>query len=491
MTRLGLATLVPALLLAAAIHHQSRWLVADGSISRELVADPAKWIAAREAFIRDVAEKHPQAALPVVYKLDEDFVAAARTRESIEVVDDCGKALCGVATDELREEWELADVRALLTVTNAQAAAILGRWMGEDPRVIAADIGRAGVGDVDDPLVQVPLSAGSSCAPHGISHDTAPGPPIVGADALIPRVTAPNQLLKGATISVVNRIEKHLIANSSRQVFARLQSLHFNAIALVPFAGSRGNDLRRFDSRPAGETDLSIRLAAARAYARGMQVMIKPHVWAQGGDATRLEPPSWEAWFASYRRYLVHEALLARACRAEWLSIGTELTRSESRPEWRRLIAMVRALYSGRITYSANFDAFERTPFWRELDAVGVDAYFPLAAAADATDAQLREGARQAVARLEAVAKATGRQVLLTELGYPSTPAPWIEPWREQRGGRPDPEAQKRAFAAMLDALRGAAHVSGFFVWKYESDPAYADPTGYLPKLPSERVLSH
>jgi len=226
-----------------------------------------------------------------------------------------------------------------------------------------------------------------------------------------------------------------------------------------------------------------MQLGAARAHARGMQVMLKPHVWPRGGDPTTFEPPSWEKWFASYEKYLVHQALLARAVKAEWLCIGTELSRSESRPEWLRLIRIVRALYHGHITYAANFDAFEKTPFWRELDAIGVDAYFPLASTMDATDAQLLAGARGAVARMQRVAKTNERTVILTELGYPSTPGAWIDPWSEHRERAPDATAQSRSFKAMLTALRAAPQISGYFIWKYESDPGFVDEKGYLPKL--------
>jgi hypothetical protein len=471
------------LALSVTLHHHSRWLVADGTISRALVADPDAWIAKREAFIRTWAAKREGAALPVVYKLDADFVTAAKSRGSIEVVDDCGSALCGVATDELSDDWDIADLRAMYTPPSeprlqrdAKAAAIGGRWMGESVEAIAADLRAAGITSSDDPLIAVPLWS-----------DGRPRPSKEKRQARTP--VAP---LKGATVSVVNRVDRHLIANGSKDVFAHLHALGFNAVALVPFAGMRGDAIVRFDRHPNGETDLSMRLGAARARAAGMRVLLKPHVWAFGsGDATKIEPASWPAWFASYESYVLHEALLARAIGADWLSVGTELTRSESRPEWHRLIAKVRAVYHGRITYAANFDAFERTPFWRELDAVGVDAYFPLAATPDASDAQLRAGAAAAVARLERVAKANGKPVLLTELGYPSIRTAFVEPWRELRDAPPDAKAQARAFEAMLGAVCGMDDLAGFFVWKYESDPAFTDERGYLPKMPSEGVLRH
>jgi len=34
----------------------------------------------------------------------------------------------------------------------------------------------------------------------------------------------------------------------------------------------------------------------------------------------------------------------------------------------------------------------------------------------------------------------------------------------------------------MFAALDGAARIRGYFIWKYESNPAFVDEKGYLPK---------
>jgi len=475
---------------AAAAEWHSRWLVASGKISGELVSDPARWLRERERFIRDAAARYPKlhARLPVVYHLDEDFVTAAKTRRSIEVVDDCDGALCGVATDELNTAWDVADLRAMFAPADASrvkrdafVASLTGRFAGDDVAQWAADLDRAGVHDLDDDLLAVPLLATGPLSPQRGERGRGEGPPKLA-------------IVHGATFSLVNRIESSTIATRSRDELRRLRGVGYDAIALLPFAGQRGanaSEVRRFAGSPASETDLAMTLAAVRAHALGMRVMLKPQVWEHAtGDPTHIEPADWKAWFASYRRFLLHEAALARIIGAEWLVIGTELTRTESRPEWHELVAAVRAIYHGRILYAANFDAFEKTPLWPLVDAIGVDAYFPLSGKRDATDGELRFGAAAVVARLDAVSRKYGKPVILTELGYPSIAAPWIEPWREQRDAAARPADQARAFAAMLGALRGSPNIAGFFIWKYESDPDRSDPTGYLPKgKPAEEII--
>ena len=48
--------------------------------------------------------------------------------------------------------------------------------------------------------------------------------------------------------------------------------------------------------------------------------------------------------------------------------------------EWDELIAAVRTVYSGELTYAANFDQYRAVGFWPGLDLIGINAYFPLRA---------------------------------------------------------------------------------------------------------------
>src|SRR5205807_656334 len=104
--------------------------------------------AAREAEIAAFAHKYESLGprLPVVINLDEDYVTAAKARNSIEVVDDCGEALCGVAADDFPDDWQVAELRALITPASAPrterdayAIALLGTFNGEDVDRWAAD----------------------------------------------------------------------------------------------------------------------------------------------------------------------------------------------------------------------------------------------------------------------------------------------------------------------------------------------------------------
>ena len=58
---------------------------------------------------------------------------------------------------------------------------------------------------------------------------------------------------------------------------------------------------------------------------------------------------------------------------AVWICIGLEYSHAEKFSErWRRIIAAVRAVYHGRISYGANWTDFEKVPFWDAVDEIGV-----------------------------------------------------------------------------------------------------------------------
>ena len=61
------------------------------------------------------------------------------------------------------------------------------------------------------------------------------------------------------------------------------------------------------------------------------------------------------------------------------LCIGTELELTSGREkEWRTLIDEIRVVFSGELTYAANFTEYEKIRFWDALDYIGIQAYFPL-----------------------------------------------------------------------------------------------------------------
>ena len=265
-----------------------------------------------------------------------------------------------------------------------------------------------------------------------------------------------------------------------------LVALGMNALSQTPFAFMKdprkpelGFELDLEDGGRGwwGEHAEGVRFLARQARARGIATLLKPHVWLHGswpGEVEMTSEADWAAWFANYRAYLLAWTKLAAEEGIEGLCLGTELDKTTVRAaEWRALIAEVRTLYPGLLTYAANWDRFESVPFWSELDAIGVNAYFPLSDAARPTLPELCEAWKPIRARLAALAQKTGRPIVFTEVGYHAVEGACAEPWEWNPGDAPRaPEVQAAAYQALLDTFLGEDWFGGVFWWKWHAPSA-------------------
>ncbi len=226
-----------------------------------------------------------------------------------------------------------------------------------------------------------------------------------------------------------------------------------------------------------GETDEGLVATARLARRAGIRTLLKPHLWVGGwhdagwsGDIRMKSEEDWRAWFGAYRRFILHYALLAGENGMEAFSVGTELQGAtlDHEKEWRSLIAEVRKVYRGRLTYAANWDReFEALPFWDALDFAGVQAYFPLAAGSDPSVQELLAGWEPHLRMLEKVSARIHRKVVFTEAGYRSSGRAAAQPWLWRSSEPANLPAQARCYEAMFRAVWGRPWFRGLFVWKW------------------------
>jgi len=278
---------------------------------------------------------------------------------------------------------------------------------------------------------------------------------------------------KGVSLAMLNSLDGGYHAPGVGDRLDRLRRLGADAVSLMPFAFQEARDRPRLafvHRRPQGETDAGLVHAARLARARGMRVLWKPHVWVGGdgwpGMVAMGSEADWAAWWAAYRRYVLHHAFLARWAGADLFSVGCELSRTVPRSvEWRELIAAVRALFPGAVTYASNWGSdLDQVTFWDRLDYVGVDAYDPLAASPAASRADLARGAAALADRFAAIARRTGKPVLLTEVGFAARRGAWVAP--HQEGGDYSEADQATAYDVLLAALDRRPWLAGTFLWK-------------------------
>jgi len=282
-----------------------------------------------------------------------------------------------------------------------------------------------------------------------------------------------------------------------------IQALSANAIALVPYAyaqpGGSGIDYADSD-----ETDDELGQALSAAHALGMKVMLKPQIrMGQERSASEIQfddPAARAVWFRAYREFLLHYALLAERDHCDLFVVGAELSGvSSDTAAWRSLIADMRRVYSGPITYAANWGGeLDSIRFWDALDFIGVDNYASLidadtdSADAPPTASALLPGADHLADAMGVFSAHWHKPILFTEVGFPSVRGGASEPWSDDDSRGMSAEEQAAAYEATFRAFSGRPWFRGMFWWNWPTSGSAADSASstYTPLgKPAEEVL--
>lgn len=250
-------------------------------------------------------------------------------------------------------------------------------------------------------------------------------------------------------------------------------------IAVVPYAFTRtGTPTVRYQEEGWqwwGERPAGVRETIRLAHEAGIRVMLKPQVYVPRswtGHLTFDTAEQWALWEADYERYILRMARLADSTGVDLFCIGTEFRKSiEQRPQfWRNLIPKVRTAYSGKLTYSANWDDWQHVPFWGELDFIGLSGYFPLVEADTPAVAALKTAWKPIAGKLRDFSQQHNRPVLFTEFGYLSVNGAGWRNWELERDitSRPvNEQAQANCIEALLVTYQAENWWAGGFLWKW------------------------
>jgi hypothetical protein len=267
-----------------------------------------------------------------------------------------------------------------------------------------------------------------------------------------------------------------------------LADLGSTAVTLVPtwYMGSPGAN-RIAPDPDKTPTDDSLINSIEWARDNGLRVVIKPHVDViDESYRGNIQPGNRDAWYRSYGEFIDHYASLAASHSADLFVVGTELkSMTPETDRWRAVIQTVRDRFAGPITYAANWDEVDQVQFWDDLDAIGVDAYYPLASEDDRTPTvkSLKTAWEGVAAQLEARSAQWDRPVILTEVGYPSQIGAAAKPY-EVTDQPADQKAQAQAYRATFNVLNGADWLEGISWWSWRADPSPHEnmDTDYSPR---------
>lgn len=254
----------------------------------------------------------------------------------------------------------------------------------------------------------------------------------------------------------------------------QLSGLGVEWVSIHPYAHIRRNG--QVQARPIEEMDF-LRRAVRIAERAGMRLFWKPHLayWGsfdwRGAIEFGDDPAVWRRFFQSYTEFIVEQAAFAERHDVPIFSVGLEYeATTHHEEEWRALIHAVRQVYTGKLTYSANWDRVSGIPFWDALDLISVQGYFPLASGEDTHPdrEQIRRRWDRPIQELRALHETYGKPVLFAEIGYDLGPKAAVEPWlNETHTSSENLSLRKRLLEVAIERLEAEPFIAGMFWWKW------------------------
>lgn len=252
----------------------------------------------------------------------------------------------------------------------------------------------------------------------------------------------------------------------------------------------RSTTINCFHQRVPTADDLSH--VIKEAHRIGLRVMLEPSInvidgsngaWA-GTIGMSFSEKQWQDWFASYDQMILDLAGLAEKDNVDYLEVGSELEFASTREtEWRNLVAKVRKVYHGPVTYSSDQEfEWDRIKWWDALDAIGIHPYnFQLSTADQPTVENVVAAWKPIVDRIAALSKKWDRPIIITEIGYQSQHGiSHGYMYGPNDSWKLDTRESAILYQALINAFQGKPWFRGLFWWVINSWTNYSEPTTFI-----------
>jgi hypothetical protein len=207
-------------------------------------------------------------------------------------------------------------------------------------------------------------------------------------------------------------------------------------------------------------------------------------VWCESPhmrDGEVKDREAWDKWWEDYTNYLVHYARIAEEEKVPALCLGCEMGSTEEfEDKWRALIAEVRKVYSGQITYNLNHGRENDIPWLDALDFISVSAYHPIPVAdgrpleeavKETTSlAEIKAAMEPIRERMRGVVAKFGKPILFIETGCTSVRGCAHTPWEHIGATRDRPvdqQEQANYYQAQLETYWDEPWFMGWCWWDW------------------------
>lgn len=300
--------------------------------------------------------------------------------------------------------------------------------------------------------------------------------------------------------SIVPTSQSEYSSQNFRDSLNQLKNTNANYVTLIiPYYQSNpwSTDIQRGWNTP---TDESLISGINYAHSIGLNVALKPHMETFDKQwRAYINPSNRNAWFSAYGNMLNHYAGIAQSQNVELYIIGSELIsmaadnqNPTNTQNWRNMISAVRGIYSGPVTYSANWgpsgfvDEKNHILFWPQLDYIGIAAYFSLGWDWNNYDVEVlkAEWNNWNQSHITPLQQRWNKPVLFTEIGYRSVDGAHTDPFDSGRGGAPNQQVQANAYEALFSYWDSQPFMQGVHLWDWQpfTSAGGAGTTTYTPQ---------
>ncbi|WP_436515065.1 glycoside hydrolase family 113 [Ekhidna sp. To15] len=276
----------------------------------------------------------------------------------------------------------------------------------------------------------------------------------------------------------------HVFGGIDSAKLQKIVSANIEQIVLVPYAYQEDYNSPGLNGGSNTRRDSLYTLYIDAITKRGLELIIKPHIWITSpsdgkwrADIEMESEEEWLEWESRYERFILFWAQVSEHHDLPYFCVGNEYYISTTkRPQfWESLIDTVRTVYSGRLTYGANWDReYKEIAFWNKLDYIGIQAYFPLADRNYPNYDEVIDGWNKHLIEIDSISNAFNRKVIFTELGYKSTPDAARYPWgwedfSENIFQRISTKTQAYCYQAFFEKVWDQEWMTGVMIWQWQT----------------------
>lgn len=273
--------------------------------------------------------------------------------------------------------------------------------------------------------------------------------------------------------------------------YPRILETNVEWIGIVPYGFCQQNSTKivfNLQNQWWGEKEEGVIESIKLAKAKGLKIFLKPQIYVSGswpGNINFKTDEEWQEWENDYKDFIFTFLEIAEKYDVELFCLGTEFKISAmNRVEfWRQLIKDAKKIYSGKLTYSSNWDVYNKIVFWDELDFIGISAYFPLVNQNEPSIPKIKRAWKPIIKELNKLSKKFKKPYLFTEYGYLSVDRCTFKNWELEKeifSLSVNEKAQADAFEALFSSFWDQKNWAGGFLWKWF--PNNKGHEGYIKK---------